>query len=151
VIESQSQHSSDSGTRADRVLAAAGVIQLVATLTPAVRVPLAHPVLFFRLPNAGVVLVMLGVVAVAIAFRPRGWWRWLPPILTSIILAVAYWRIVHAPSGTFADVVLRHTVHPAWGFFPMGIAVVTGLAGAARIRRAPTVETDAVALEIEIG
>ncbi|HTE48170.1 MAG TPA: hypothetical protein VK636_23195 [Gemmatimonadaceae bacterium] len=126
-------------SRTNHVLVAAGVMQLVALLTPAVRVRLAGTIPFFRLPNAGVVLVALGVLTVAIAFRPRGWWRWIPGVLSGVIVTVAYFRIVTAPSGSFLDPLLRHAVHPSWGFVAMTVAILFSLGGAAVTRRAPPV------------
>ena len=69
------------------------------------------------------------------ALLRRGWWRALPGGLTAVVLAVVYWRLARAPSGSFVDPVLRHAVRPSWGFVPMGIAVLVGLIGATRTRR----------------
>jgi hypothetical protein len=104
-------------------------------LTPAVRVPMVGYIPFFRVPTAGVLLIVLGVLTVSIAFRPHGWWRWAPGVFSGVVVAIAYWRIVHTPSGTFADVVLRRTVHPAWGFAPMSLVVVISLCSAALVRK----------------
>ena len=95
---------------------------------------------FLRVPNGGVALLTLGVLTIVVALRPIGWWRWVPSPLTAGILALIYWRVTHNPSRTFVDPLLRHLMHPSWGFVPMGIAVVIGLVGAAMVRvprRAP--------------
>ncbi|MBV9880594.1 MAG: hypothetical protein JO180_08860 [Gemmatirosa sp.] len=117
-----------------RTLLAAGVLQLVATLAPAARVRIVGGVSFLRLPTAGVALVALGALTLAVALRPRGWWRWLPSGLSAVVVAAVYWRLGRSPSGTFVDPVLRHALHPSWGFVPMAAAVVLGLVGAARAR-----------------
>ncbi|MEP6493328.1 MAG: hypothetical protein ABJF01_11660 [bacterium] len=122
-------------SRLSRPLLAAGVLQLGAVLTPAVRARIVGTIPFFRLPNAGVVLVALGVLTIAIAFRPGGWWRWVPGALSAVIVAVAYVKIVRAPSGSFFDPVLRHAVHPGWGFGAMTIAILFSLGSAALTRR----------------
>ena len=113
------------------LLLAAGALQIAALFTPAVRVRLAGTTAFIHLPTAGITLLVLGVLTACIALVRRGWWQWLPGILSGLVLVVAYSRIVHAPSGSFADPLLRHAVHPAWGFVPMGIAVFLALVGAA--------------------
>jgi hypothetical protein len=136
----------DAPFRTSRTLVVAGLLQVAATLTPALRVRLIGPTLFLRVPDAGAFLLALGVLTIAVALRPGGWWRWVPGLLTAALLAVVYSRIVHTPSGTFIDPVLRHAVHPAWGFIPMSIAVAVSLVGAALVRRPSavfrTVETD---------
>jgi hypothetical protein len=80
---------------------------------------------------------VLGALTAAAALRPRGWWRWAPGALSAAVLAVAYWRLTRAPSGTFADPLLRRALRPAWGFVPMGLAVLLGIAGAAGVRPRP--------------
>jgi len=122
----------------DRVLFAAGLLQIVATLAPAARVRVVGGVSFVRLPTAGAALVILGLLTLAIALRPRGWWRWLPGVFSSVILAVVYWRLKRNPSHTFVDPLLRHLLHPSWGFVPMSIAVALSLIGAARVHARPT-------------
>ena len=108
----------------------AGVLQLVAAFAPAARVRIVGPVSFVRLPTAGAALVGLAVVTVTIAALPRRWWRMLPGLLTAVILWVVHWRLLHAPSGTFIDPVLRHTLRPSWGFVPMGVAAFLSTMGA---------------------
>jgi hypothetical protein len=122
-----------------RVLFAAGVLQIAATLTPAVRVRLVGATLFFRLPDAGALFLALGALTIAVALRPHGWWRWGPGVASGALLAVVHSRIVHAPTGTFIDPVLRHAVHPAWGFIPMSVAVLVSLTGAALVRTPRTI------------
>jgi hypothetical protein len=122
----------------DRTMLVAGLLQLAAVLTPAARVRIYGPVSFLRLPTAGVVLAILGALTVAVALRPRGWWRWVPGAASALVVAVVYWRLTRAPSGTFVDPLLRHVLHPAWGFAPMACAVLLGLVGAARAVTAPT-------------
>jgi hypothetical protein len=119
-------------SRADPTLLAAGCLQLAATLTPAARVKIVGPVSFVRLPTAGAGLVGLAMLTLTLALLPRGWWRWVPSVLSGMLVTILYWRLRHAPSGTFLDPLLRHTLHPAWGFVPMSAAVLLGLAGAAR-------------------
>jgi hypothetical protein len=85
---------------------------------------------FIRLPTAGAALVGLAVVTVTIAALPRRWWRVLPGLLTVVILWIVRWRLLHAPSGTFIDPVLRHTLRPSWGFVPMGMAALLSTMGA---------------------
>jgi len=118
-----------------RTLLAAGVLQLAALVTPAARVRIVGGLAFYRVPTAGVALAVLGALTLAVALRPRGWWRWLPSALATAVLAVLYWRLVRAPSATFIDPLLRHAVHPSWGFAPMAAAVLLGLVGAALARR----------------
>ena len=126
----------------DRTLLAAGCLQLAALLTPATRVRIVGAVAFARGPSAGVALAILGALTVAVALRPRGWWRWLPPVLSAAVLAVVYWRLTRAPSGSFVDPVLRHALRVGWGFWPMGLAVLLALVGAARVRVArPAADT----------
>jgi hypothetical protein len=139
--------------RPSPTLLAAGVLQIAAVFTPAVRIPFVRGILFLRLPTAGVLLVALGLIAVGVAFRPAGWWRWLPSILSGAIVTAAYLRILHAPSGTFGDFLLRRTVHPDWGFVPMGAAVALGLVGAAiagRDRRRLLDVTDEALIDMPI-
>lgn len=124
-----------------RTLIAAGIGQMAATLTPAVRVRLVGTTLFLRLPDAGAILLALGVLTIVAALRPYGWWRCIPGIASGGLLSVVYWRIVHTPSGTFIDPVLRHAVHPAWGFIPMALAVLASVVGAALVRKAPDAHT----------
>jgi len=120
--------------RPDRVLFLAGLLQVLASFTPAARMRIVGGVSFVRLPTAGVTLVVLGLLTLAIALRPNKWWRWIPGILSSAILAVVYFRLKRNPSHTFVDPLLRHLLHPSWGFVPMGIAVLLSLLGAARVR-----------------
>ena len=101
-----------------------GVLQLVASFAPAARVRLVGPVSFVRLPTAGAALVGLAVVTVTVAALPRRWWRMLPGLLSGVILWIVHWRLLHAPSGTFIDPVLRHTLRPSWGFVPMASAAL---------------------------
>jgi uncharacterized membrane protein HdeD (DUF308 family) len=90
---------------------------------------------FVRLPTAGATLVVLGLLTLAIALRPHRWWRFIPSMLSSAILVVVYFRLTRNPSHTFVDPLLRHLLHPSWGFVPMGIAVVLSLVAAARVGR----------------
>ena len=122
------------------MLLAAGVFQLAATLTPAARVKIVGGVSFASLPTAGACLVGLGMLTLTMALLPRGWWRWLPGALSGIVVAVLYWRLRHALSKTFLDPLLRHTLHPAWGFVPMSIAILVSIAGAARAAFAPKLQ-----------
>ncbi len=108
----------------------AGALQLVAAFAPAARVRFVGPVSFVRLPTAGAALVGLAVVTVTVAALPRRWWRMLPGLLSGVILWIVHWRLLHAPSGTFIDPVLRHTLRPSWGFVPMGIAAFLSTTGA---------------------
>jgi hypothetical protein len=113
-----------------RLLLGAGCLQLAALFAPAARARLLGPVSFARLPNAGVALAALGALTIAAALLPRVRWRWVPGALSAAVLGVVYWRLSRAPSGTFVDPLLRHVLHPAWGFVPMTAAVVLGLVGA---------------------
>jgi hypothetical protein len=121
-------------TRPDRLLFFAGVFQVVATFTPAARMRIVGPVSFARLPSAGAALVVLGLLTLAIALRPNRWWRFIPGLLSSAILIVVYFRLKRNPSHTFVDPLLRHLLHPSWGFVPMGIAVAFSLIAAALVR-----------------
>ena len=120
--------------RVDRTLLAAGCLQLIALLTPAAHARVVGSIAFARVPTAGIVLAILGALTIAVALRPRGWWRWLPGVLSALLLAVVYWRLTQAPSGGFVDPVLRRVVGVGWGFVPMGLAVLGSLVGAARAR-----------------
>jgi len=111
----------------DRALFAAGIFQLASLLAPAARVRLLGTIPFFRLPNAGVALVVLGLFTLVVAVRPHRVWRWVPVLLSTFIVALAYYRIANAPTGRFFDPVVRRAVHPAWGFAPMAAAILLGL------------------------
>ena len=114
------------------LLAIAGVAQIAAAFTPAAHVRLRGSIPFFRLPNAGIAFVVLGVITVLLTFAPRGWWRSIPPLVAAALCAVVYGRLRWEPSGGFADPLLRHLVRPAWGFVPMlaavALALIVGLA-----------------------
>jgi hypothetical protein len=112
------------------LLVVAGLLQTAAVLTPAVRISLVGTKPFLGVQTAGPVLIVLGLLTIAVAFRPSAWWRWIPALLSAAVVALVYWRIVTAPSGTFADVALRRAVHPAWGFVPMCAAVAVNLVAA---------------------
>jgi hypothetical protein len=126
---------SSAAIRPDRLLFFAGVLQVLATFTPAARMRVVGGVPFVRLPTAGATLVVLGLLTLAIALRPHRWWRFIPSMLSSAILVVVYFRLKRNPSHTFVDPLLRHLLHPSWGFVPMGIAVVLSLVAAARVGR----------------
>jgi len=128
-------------TRPDRLLFLAGVLQVVATFTPAARLRIVGGLSFVRLPNAGVTLVVLGLLTLAIALRPNRWWRFIPGILSGAILVLVYFRLRRNPSHTFVDPLLRHLLHPSWGFVPMGAAVLLSLVAAARVRAMPRTPT----------
>ena len=121
-------------TRPDRLLFLAGVLQILATFTPAARMRIVGGLSFARLPNAGVTLVVLGLLTLAIALRPNRWWRFIPGTLSGIILAVVYVRLSRNPSHTFVDPLLRRLLHPSWGFVPMGAVVLFSLVAAVRVR-----------------
>ena len=125
---------STSAVRPDRLLFLAGLLQVVATFTPAARMRVVGAVSFVRLPNAGVTLIILGLLTLAIALRPHRWWRFIPGILSSVILVVVYFRLKRNPSHTFVDPLLRHLLHPSWGFVPMSAAAVFSLVAAALAR-----------------
>ena len=132
----------------------AAVLQLVSTFAPAAHVRLVGPVSFVRLPTAGAAIVGLAVVTITAAGLPRRWWRMLPGLLTGAILWIVYWRLRHAPSGTFIDPVLRHTLRPSWGFMPLGFAAFLSAAAAmigwiATPRRTTTV-IEAVSLDATV-
>src|SRR5581483_1542140 len=95
---------------------AGGLLQAAALFTPAVRVKLAGTKQFLELPKAGVAFAVLAGITLVVAFAPRRWWRVLPGLLCGVLAGGANWRIVHSPSGYFIDPLLRHAVHPAWGF-----------------------------------
>jgi hypothetical protein len=116
--------------RTHGLLVVAGILQTAAVLTPAVRISLVGTKPFLGVQTAGPVLIVLGLITIAVAFRPSAWWRWIPAVLSAAVVALVYWRVVTAPSGTFADVALRHAVHPAWGFIPMCAAVAVNLVAA---------------------
>ena len=131
-----------STARADapnRLLFAIGLLQVAAVFAPAVRIRILGTVAFLRLPTAGVVLLILALLQVAIAFRPVGWWKWIPSPLAGVVVAVSYRRIVTAPSGSFIDPLLRHAVHPAWGFILMSGAVALSFIGVAIPQRSQSI------------
>ncbi|MEP6618800.1 MAG: hypothetical protein ABJE47_05780 [bacterium] len=119
---------------ARRGVIAAGVLQIAALFTPAAHVRLLGDISFFRLPTAGAVLLGLGLLTLGLTLHPGRWWRWLPGLASAAVLAISYWRIVYSPSATFADPLLRHAVHPSWGFVPIGAAVAIGLLAVAGLR-----------------
>lgn len=121
------------------MLLAAGCLQLAALLAPAARVRVIGAIAFARIPTAGVALGVLGALTIAVALRPRGWWRWVPGVLSALVLTVTYWRLTQAPSGSFVDPVLRRALHVGWGFGPMGGAVLLSLVAAARVGTAERV------------
>jgi len=112
----------------------AGLVQIASIYSPAARVRLYGLVPFLRVPSGGVALLTLGVLTLVVALRPMGWWRWIPGPLAAGVLALIYWRVSHNPSRTFVDPLLRHLMHPSWGFIPMGTAVLASLAGASMVR-----------------
>ncbi|MEO7087071.1 MAG: hypothetical protein ABI442_19160 [Gemmatimonadaceae bacterium] len=111
----------------DRALFAAGVFQLAAVFTPAARVRLAGVIPFFKLPNAGLALVILSLFTILVAIKPHRVVRWVPTVLSAIVVGVAYSRISRAPTGHFFDPLVRRLVHPAWGFIPMATAILVAL------------------------
>lgn len=117
--------------RPNVLLLVAAVLQIAALLTPAIRVRIVGTIAFVRVPDAGLAFAVLALFAVVVAFVPRGWWRWMPAGLTAALTAIVYARVRLSPSGTFVDPLLRHAMHPAWGFVPMAAAALLGLAGAA--------------------
>ncbi|AHG92776.1 Protein of unknown function DUF2809 (plasmid) [Gemmatirosa kalamazoonensis] len=119
---------------ADRVLLVAGLLQLAAVFTPAAHARVVGGVPFVRLPTAGVALVTLGAATLVVSLWRRGWWRRVPGALSALVLAVVYWRLTRAPSGTIADPLLRRVLHPSWGFVPMTLAVLLALVGTVRWR-----------------
>lgn len=110
----------------------AAIVNVAALFTPAIRVRIVGTTPFVRLPDAGLVFAVLATLACAVAFARRGWWRALPAALTGVLTAVVYARVLFSPSGTFVDPVLRHAVHPAWGFIPMALAALLGVLGSRR-------------------
>jgi hypothetical protein len=120
--------------RVNRTMFVAGLLQIASIYSPAARVKIYGLVPFLRVPHGGVALLTLGVLTLVVALRPIGWWRWIPSGFTAGVLAFIYWRVTRNPSRTFVDPLLRHLMHPSWGFVPMGIAVAIGLVGAAMVR-----------------
>jgi MFS family permease len=121
---------------ANLLLIVAGLTQIVAAFTPAGRGRLVGVISFAHLPKgAGVAFVVLGILTALVALWRRGWWRWLPGLLSAALLAVIYMRLRWAPSGTFADPLVRRIVHPSWGFYPMGVAILLSLAAPIRLGR----------------
>jgi hypothetical protein len=120
--------------RPNPFLLIAGLAQVAAAFTPAGHIALRGSISFIRLPNAGAAFVTLGLLTGFLALRPRGWWRWLPGVVSIVLLVVVYARLRWAPSGGFFDPVLRRVVHPAWGFIPMTLAALLGLGAAATVR-----------------
>jgi hypothetical protein len=102
---------------------------------------------FHRVPSGGVALLTLGVLTIVVALRPIGWWRWVPAPLSAAVLALVYWRITHDPSRTFVDPLLRHLMHPSWGFIPMALSVLISLVGAAMVRTPEPVQKTFVATD----
>jgi hypothetical protein len=121
--------------QANVFLLIAGLAQIAATFTPAGRGRLVGALSFVRLPNAGVAFVVLGILTALVALWRRGWWRWIPGLLSAALLTVVYMRLRYQPSGTFADPLVRRIVHPSWGFYPMGVAILLSLAAPIRIGR----------------
>jgi hypothetical protein len=133
------QHSDQLDTPApafdtNRLLLIAGLAQVAAAFTPAGHVRFSGPLLFIRLPNAGIAFIVLGVFTALVALRPRGWWRWIPGLASAILLAIVYTRLRWEPSGGFADPLLRRMVRPSWGFYPMALTILLALGAAARTR-----------------
>jgi hypothetical protein len=120
---------------ANLLLIVAGLTQIVAAFTPAGRGRLLGAIPFVRLPQAGVAFVVLGILTALVALWRRGWWRWLPGLLSAALLAVVYMRLRWQPSGTFADPLVRRIVRPSWGFYPMGVAILLSLAAPIRLGR----------------
>ena len=120
--------------RANSTIFVAGLLQIASIYSPAARVRIYGLLPFHRVPNGGVALLALGALTMVIALRPIGWWRWVPAPLTAGVLGLIYWRVTHNPSQTFVDPLLRHLMHPSWGFVPMSIAVLISFVGAAMVR-----------------
>lgn len=120
-----------------------GILQSVAAFLPAVRVRLYGTASFLRVHAAGGVLLALGIVLIVAANRGR--WRWVGVVagVSLAVIVVMYVRIVTAPLRMFVDPLMRHVVHPAWGFVPMTLGAVSGLwaavatAGTSRVSDVP--------------
>jgi hypothetical protein len=133
--------------RVSRTMFIAGLIQIASIYSPAARVRIYGLVPFHRVPSGGVALLTLGVLTIVVALRPIGWWRWVPAPLSAAVLALVYWRITHDPSRTFVDPLLRHLMHPSWGFIPMALSVLISLVGAAMVRTPHPVQKTFVATD----
>lgn len=112
---------------ANIIFGMAGIAQIAAAFIPAAHVRTRGSIPFFRLPNAGMAFLVLGVLTALLAFTRLGWWRAIVPLASIVLTAVVYMRVRLEPSGGFADPLLRHLVRPAWGFVPMFAAGVLGL------------------------
>lgn len=112
----------------------AAVLQLASLYAPAAHATLVGNVPFVRVPTAGPVLAALGAFTLAVAIWGRGRWRWIPGACSALVVAVVHWRLVHSPSATFADPLLRRLVHPSWGFWPMGASAAFALVAGFRRR-----------------
>jgi hypothetical protein len=133
--------------RINRTILIAGLLQIGSIYSPAARVRIYGLLPFLRIPSGGVALLSLGVLTLIVALRPNGWWRWIPAPLSAGVLALIYWRITHNPSATFVDPLLRHLMHPAWGFAPMSAAVLVGVVGAAMVRGPRSAEAAPLAID----
>jgi len=117
----------------------AGIVQVIATFCPAIRVRLWGGVSFLQVHAVGGVLLVLGGIVAIAAWR--GWTRWLMggSLLSMLIVVAMYFRIVTRPSGYFVDPLLRHVVHPGWGFVPMTVAILFALVSAVWLAFTPAV------------
>jgi hypothetical protein len=129
---------------------AGGILQSVAAFLPAVRMRLSGTASFLRVHTTGGVLLAFGIVIIVAANRGR--WRWVGAIagISLVATVLMYVQIVTAPMRMFIDPLMRHVVHPAWGFIPMTFGTVLGLCAAiwsARTSRASDVPVSIGATE----
>jgi hypothetical protein len=112
-------------------LALPGFLQAASAFSPAARLRVWGTIPFTQLHwLGGVVLVLgFGIAAAAILRRPR--WMVAGGLFSLLIVAAMHIRLVRAPIGNFADHLMRHAIHPAWGFLPMYASIVLGFVAAA--------------------
>jgi hypothetical protein len=123
-------------------------LQAASAFSPAARLRVWGTIPFIQLHwLGGVVLALgLGIAAAAALRRPR--WMVAGGLCSLLIVTAMHIRLVRAPLGNFADHLMRHAIHPAWGFVPMYASIILGLAAAAwlsaMVARATTHDTHPV-------
>jgi len=124
-----------------------GLLHAASSFTPAARLRLWGTIPFFQLHWLGAVTLALGFgVALAAWFRqPR--WMIAGSVSSLLIVTAMHIRIVRAPLGNFGDHLMRHAIHPAWGFVPMYASLILELIAATWL----LASTKPVPLPVEVG
>jgi hypothetical protein len=115
------------------IVAATGITQAAATFAPAARVRLFGSISFIRLHATGGVLLAVGIVIAMLAIQARTRWAAVCGILSLLSLlmtAAVYQRLLTRPLTTFADPLVRRMMHPAWGLSVIALSALIGTVAA---------------------